>query len=77
MVIKLLTLLIVGFIVSVGWHLGKIIGFVASDIVEARVKRSKWYMAAMKPKQVKMNKPMDNKPYCGTTMGFVARREES
>ena len=74
--VKLLMLLSIGFVVSVGWHLGKIIGFVASDIVEARVKQSKWYAAAIRPKQIRKIDKKPNRPYCGTTIGFCARRED-
>ena len=74
--VTLLEYLMVGLLVSIGWHIGKVIGLAIEEIADVRLHRAKWYMNIIRPKQQNMKNKPESRPYGGTTIGFVAKDRE-
>lgn len=68
----MLDYLLVGLVVSVGWHIGKVIGEVLMEITLNNLHKADWYGRLNKkiPVEPKKIKKHDHDPYKGTVMGF-------
>ena len=81
----MVTWLLIGLLVSIGWHIGKLIYKLAEEVIFTRLHSEDWYAVLCKkmpaPERIpkKHKKPCidDREPveaYKGTSMGFLAER---
>lgn len=67
--------LVIGLVVSVGWHIGKILWRVVDEVVVVQMHKITWYKQLTNPNSVPKTKQINSRPYKGTAMGFKGTKE--
>lgn len=74
--------LLIGLLVSIGWHIGKLLFELAKEVIFTRLHAADWYavLCKKKPKPIKPHKNIIRdgtsrvEDYKGTSIGFITRQ---